>query len=66
MCDKLHFNICKKTGVKLDKNQWHYRVPKRIREGKITDRNIPNNNNNHVKGNMYAKRRYNFRSKKCD
>jgi len=26
--NKLHFNICKETGVQLDKKQWYEHVPK--------------------------------------
>jgi len=36
VCDHLHFNKCKKTGVTLDKNHLYYRVPKTVRESKIT------------------------------
>ena len=55
MCAQLHFNICKETGVQLDKKHWHEHVPKSIETsqgGKVTilwnqqvqtDRNIPNN-----------------------
>ena len=54
MCT-LHFNICKETGVKLDKKHWYEHVPKSVETsqgGKVTilwnqqvqtDRNIPNN-----------------------
>jgi hypothetical protein len=52
---QLHFNICKETGVQLDKKYWYEHVPKSVatsREGKViilwnqqvqTDRTIPNN-----------------------
>ena len=55
VCAQLHFNICKETGVKLDKKHWYEHVPKSIetsQEGKVTilwnqqvltDRTIPNN-----------------------
>jgi hypothetical protein len=55
VCAQLHFNICKKTGVKLDKKHWYERVPKSVETsqgGKVTilwnqqvqtDRTIPNN-----------------------
>jgi len=50
-----HFNICKETGVELDKNHWYEHVPKSVETaqgGKVTmlwnqqvqtDRAIPNN-----------------------
>jgi hypothetical protein len=53
---KLHFNICKETGVQLDKNHWYENVLKLVeipQGGKVTilwnqqvqtDRAIPNNN----------------------
>jgi hypothetical protein len=52
---KLHFNICKETGVQLDKNHWYEHVPKLVETAhgcKVTilwnqqvqtDRTIPNN-----------------------
>jgi hypothetical protein len=52
---QLHFNICKETGVQLDKKHWYEHVPKSVetsRESKVTilwdqqvqtDRTIPNN-----------------------
>jgi len=50
---QLHFNICKETGVQLDKKKhWYEHVPKSVetsRGGKVwnqqiqTDRTIPNN-----------------------
>jgi len=55
VCAQLHFNICKETGVKLDKKHWYELVPKSIETsqgGKVTilwnqkvqtDRTIPNN-----------------------
>ena len=55
MCAELHFNICKETGVQLDKNHWNEHVPKSVETsqgGKVTilwnqqvqtDRTIPNN-----------------------
>jgi hypothetical protein len=27
---RLHFNICKETGVKLDKKRWYEHVPKSV------------------------------------
>jgi len=54
VCAQLHFNICKETGVKLDKKQWYEHVPKSVEAsqgGKVTimwnqqvqtDRTIPN------------------------
>jgi hypothetical protein len=50
-----HFNICKETGVQLDKKHWYEHVSKSVvtnQEGKVTilwnqqvqtDRSIPNN-----------------------
>ena len=55
MCAQLHFNICKETGVQLDKKHWYEHVPKSVgtsQGGKVTilwnqqiqtDRTIPNN-----------------------
>ena len=55
VCAQRHFNICKKTGVQLDKKHWYEHVPKSVetsQEGKITilwnqqvqtDRTISNN-----------------------
>ena len=55
MCAQLHFNICKETGVQLDKKQLYEHVSKSVETsqgGKVTilwnqqvqtDRNIPNN-----------------------
>jgi hypothetical protein len=55
VCAQLHFNICKETGVKLDKKHCYEHVPKSIQTsqgGKVTilwnqqvqtDRTIPNN-----------------------
>jgi hypothetical protein len=52
---QLHFNICKETGVQLDKKHWYEHVPISVetsRGGKVTilwnqkvqtDRTIPNN-----------------------
>jgi hypothetical protein len=52
---QLHFNICKETGVQLDKKHWYEHVPKLVETrqgGKVTilwnqqvqtDRTIPNN-----------------------
>ena len=54
-CTQLHFNICKETGVQLDKKHWYEHVPKSVetsKEDKVTtlwnqqvqtDRTIPNN-----------------------
>jgi len=56
VCAQLHFNICKETGVQLDKKHWYEHVPKSAEAsqgGKVntlwiqqvqTDRTIPNNN----------------------
>ena len=56
VCVQLYFNICKETGVQLDKKHWYEHVPKSVetnRGGKVTilwnqqaqtDRTIPNNN----------------------
>jgi len=30
VCAKLHFNICKETGVQLDKEHWYEHVPKSV------------------------------------
>ena len=38
LCAQLHFNICKETGVKLDKRHWYEHVPKSVetsQEGKV-------------------------------
>jgi len=38
-CAQLHFNICKETGVQLDKKHWYKHVPKSVetsQEGKVT------------------------------
>jgi hypothetical protein len=55
MCAQLHCNICKETGVQLDKKHWYEHVPKSVetsKGGKVTifwnkqvqtDRTIPNN-----------------------
>ena len=52
---QLHFNICKETGVQLDKKQWNEHLPKSVETGQggkltilwnqqvQTDRTIPNN-----------------------
>ena len=52
---QLHFNICKETGVKLDKKHWYEHVPKSVETSQgdkvtilwnqlvQTDRTIPNN-----------------------
>jgi len=56
VCAQLHFNICKETGVQLDKKHWYEHVPKSVetsqrgmvtilRNQKVqTDRTNPNNN----------------------
>ena len=39
MCIQLHLNICKETGIKLDKKQWYEHVQKSLetsQEGKVT------------------------------
>jgi len=55
LCAQLHFNICKETGVQLDKKHWYEHVPKSVETGQggnvnilwnqqvQTDRTIPNN-----------------------
>jgi hypothetical protein len=55
VCTQLHFNICKETGVQLDKKHWYEHVPKSVETGQAgnvtilwnqqvqTDRTIPNN-----------------------
>ena len=55
VCAQLHFNICKETGVQLDKKQWYEHVPKSVQTsqgGKVsilwnqqvqTDRTTPIN-----------------------
>ena len=54
-CAQLHFNVCKETGVQLDKKHWYEHVPQPVETsqgGKVTilwnqqvqtDRTIPNN-----------------------
>ena len=54
MCAQIHFNICKETGVQLDKKRWYEHVPKlaeTTQGSKViiswnqqvqTDRTIPN------------------------
>jgi len=39
VCAQLHFNVCKETGVQLDKKHWYEYVPKSVetsQEGKVT------------------------------
>ena len=39
MCAQLHFNICKETGLQLDKKHWYEHVPKSVETilgGKVT------------------------------
>jgi hypothetical protein len=55
VCAQLRFNICKETGVQLDKKHWYEHVPKSVETGQggnvtilwnqqiQTDRTIPNN-----------------------
>jgi hypothetical protein len=55
VCAQLHFNICKETGVQLDKKHWYEHVPESVETGQggnvtilwnqqvQTDRTIPNN-----------------------
>ena len=62
MCAQLHFNICKETGVQLDKKHWYEHVPKLVetnKGGKVTvlwnqqvqtDKTIPNNNSDIIIG----------------
>ena len=33
MCAQLHFNICKETGIQLDKEHWCERVPESVETG---------------------------------
>ena len=30
VCAQLHFNICKETGIQLDKKHWYEHVPKSV------------------------------------
>ena len=58
MCAQLHFNVCKETGVQLDKKHWYEHIPKSVETsqgGRVTilwnqqvqtDRTIPNNKPN--------------------
>ena len=34
VCAQLQFNICKETGVQLDKKQWYEHVPKSVETSK--------------------------------
>jgi len=55
VCAQLHFNICKGTGLQLDKKHWYEHVPKSVETSQgskvtifwnqqvQTDRTIPNN-----------------------
>ena len=55
MCAQLHFNICKETGIQLDKKHWYEHVPKLVETSQgdkvtilwnqqiQTDRTVPNN-----------------------
>ena len=55
VCAQLHFNICKETGVQLDRKHWYEHVPKSVETGQggnvtilwkqqvQTDRTVPNN-----------------------
>ena len=55
VCAQLHFNICKETGVQLNKQHWYEHVPKSVETSQgdkvtilwnqqvQTDRTIPNN-----------------------
>jgi len=55
VCAQLHFNICKETGVQLDKKHWYEHVPESVETGQggkvtilwnqqiQTDRTVPNN-----------------------
>jgi len=39
VCAQLHFNICKETGVQLDKKHWYEHLPKSVetnKGGKVT------------------------------
>jgi len=33
VCVQLHFNICKETGIQLDKKHWYEHVPKSVETG---------------------------------
>ena len=33
-CAQLHFNLCKETGVQLDKKHWYEHVPKSVETSK--------------------------------
>jgi hypothetical protein len=37
VCAQLHFNICKKTGVQLDKKHWYEHVPKTVEKDHESD-----------------------------
>jgi len=55
VCEQLHFNICKETGVQLNKTHWYEHVTKSVETSQVgkvtilrnqqvqTDRTIPNN-----------------------
>jgi len=55
VCAQLHFNICKETGIQLDKKHWYEHVPKLVETSQgdkvtilwnqqiQTDRTVPNN-----------------------
>jgi len=45
VCAQLHFNICKETGVQLDKKQWDEHVPKSIETSKVGEVTILWNQN---------------------
>ena len=81
VCAQLHFNICKETGVKLDKKHWYEHVPKSIETsqgGKVTilwnqqvqtDITIPSNKPDIIRDNekrTYVNRCCNPRRQKCD
>jgi hypothetical protein len=63
VCAQLHFNVCKETGVQLDKKHWYEHLPKSVKKsqgGKVTllwnrqvqtDRSIPNNKPDIIIGN---------------
>ena len=41
VCAQLHFNICKETGVQLDKKHWYEHVPKSVETGQGGNVTIP-------------------------
>jgi len=82
VCAQLHFNICKETGVQLDKKHWYEQIPKSVETGQggkviilwnqqvQTDRTILNNKPGTIihdnEKGMYVNRCCNLRRQKCD